>query len=293
MHPGGTYDSYVFDKSILDLNILRLESNDSCNDCGAPKPDWVSLDFGVLICMQCCGRHRGFGSHITRVKSLKLDNWKDLKVEQRYLLEGGNKRFQDYIESLGGEVGNDVLRGDSTSTRVRTHSGSSWGSAKQLYNSSEILYYREILQARVENRQPRSLYEFLSSNPSGDSSGVLSDGEADDGGAGKEPAPGNVFLKGSLESTKEGSAPWVPDLVCNKCQICERKFSIVTRKHHCRNCGKCVCESCAPAKNTRPIKSMGLHDPVRHCKQCYRSPIVNWDKLTKKSGSRGVDVEDP
>jgi hypothetical protein len=225
------------------------------------------------------------------VKSLKLDNWKNMEVEQKYLVDGGNKRFQEYIESLGGEVGDEVLKGDSKGTRVRTHSGSSWGSTRELYNSPEILYYREILRARVENRQPRSLYEFLSYNPGGDSSGVLSDDEADGAGAKKEAVPGNVFLEGNLKSTKEGKAPWVPDLVCNKCMLCEKKFSIMTRKHHCRNCGKCVCESCAPAKNTRPIKSMGLHDPVRHCRKCYRSPIVNWEKLTKNS--MGIDVENP
>ncbi|VDP13401.1 unnamed protein product [Soboliphyme baturini] len=38
-------------------------------------PDWASLNLGALICIQCSGIHRNLGTHISRVRSLDLDEW--------------------------------------------------------------------------------------------------------------------------------------------------------------------------------------------------------------------------
>ncbi|XP_053603597.1 centaurin-gamma-1A isoform X2 [Plodia interpunctella] len=55
--------------------IRRVKGNDICCDCAAPDPDWASLNLGVLICIECSGIHRNLGSHISRVRSLDLDEW--------------------------------------------------------------------------------------------------------------------------------------------------------------------------------------------------------------------------
>ena len=34
------------------------QANPVCTDCSAPSPDWVSLNLGVLICIQCSGALR-------------------------------------------------------------------------------------------------------------------------------------------------------------------------------------------------------------------------------------------
>ncbi len=46
-----------------------------CADCGEKNPDWVSMTLCLVICIQCAGRHRSYGSHISRVQSLSLDSW--------------------------------------------------------------------------------------------------------------------------------------------------------------------------------------------------------------------------
>lgn len=38
-------------------------------------PDWASLNIGVLMCIECSGIHRNLGSHISKVRSLALDEW--------------------------------------------------------------------------------------------------------------------------------------------------------------------------------------------------------------------------
>ncbi|XP_037296680.1 centaurin-gamma-1A [Manduca sexta] len=55
--------------------IRRVYGNDKCCDCGAADPDWASLNLGILICIECSGIHRNLGSHISRVRSLDLDEW--------------------------------------------------------------------------------------------------------------------------------------------------------------------------------------------------------------------------
>ncbi|WOL07223.1 ADP-ribosylation factor GTPase-activating protein AGD4 [Canna indica] len=54
--------------------ILRtIPGNGACAECGAPEPDWASLNLGILVCIECSGLHRNLGVHISKVRSLTLD----------------------------------------------------------------------------------------------------------------------------------------------------------------------------------------------------------------------------
>ncbi|CAH1112360.1 unnamed protein product [Psylliodes chrysocephalus] len=53
----------------------RVAGNGFCVDCDAQNPDWASLNLGILMCIECSGIHRNLGSHISRVRSMDLDEW--------------------------------------------------------------------------------------------------------------------------------------------------------------------------------------------------------------------------
>ena len=38
-------------------------------------PTWASLNLGALICIECSGIHRNLCTHVSRVRSLDLDDW--------------------------------------------------------------------------------------------------------------------------------------------------------------------------------------------------------------------------
>ncbi|XP_061181334.1 centaurin-gamma-1A-like isoform X15 [Saccostrea echinata] len=55
--------------------IRTVRGNNSCADCGAPNPDWASINLGTIVCIECSGIHRNLGTHLSRVRSLDLDEW--------------------------------------------------------------------------------------------------------------------------------------------------------------------------------------------------------------------------
>jgi len=45
-----------------------------CADCGSDsRVEWVSINLGIIVCIECSGIHRSLGTHITKIRSLTLD----------------------------------------------------------------------------------------------------------------------------------------------------------------------------------------------------------------------------
>lgn len=78
--------------------LLNDPANKHCADCKtAQHPRWASWNIGVFLCIRCSGIHRGMGTHISKVRSVDLDSWTDMHLEN--LIKWGNKRANKYWEA--------------------------------------------------------------------------------------------------------------------------------------------------------------------------------------------------
>lgn len=60
---------------------------------------------------------------------------------------------------------------------------------------------------------------------------------------------------------------WVPDTQQSVCMVCQReRFTMFNRRHHCRRCGRLVCQACSERKMA---VEGGPAEEVRVCDQCY------------------------
>ncbi|KAI5743004.1 hypothetical protein M8J77_013530 [Diaphorina citri] len=77
-----------------------------------------------------------------------------------------------------------------------------------------------------------------------------------------------------MAAQRKETPPWVES---DQCQLCKRPFfwnlrammdqkQFGLRQHHCRACGRAVCDKCSGARSTLPV--LGFEFPVRLCQAC-------------------------
>ncbi len=98
-------------------DLLEFQGNDTCVDCQAPYPRWVSIilpnrialthrgaskplshEIGCVCCNECAGIHRKLGTHLVFVRSVDHDSFKVKELVA--LRRGGNRRVNEIYEAL-------------------------------------------------------------------------------------------------------------------------------------------------------------------------------------------------
>ena len=66
-------------------------------------------------------------------------------------------------------------------------------------------------------------------------------------------------------SVEEARTRWVPDESSTTCLLCNSRFGLLLRRHHCRKCGALVCHGCS----SHMAALQGFAALVRVCDECY------------------------
>lgn len=89
--------------------LMNKPENQVCSDCPERQPRWASLivpppgsplgslPIGAFSCLECSGSHRRLGVHITFVRSVTLDQWKEKEVQA--MENGGNLKVNAIFEA--------------------------------------------------------------------------------------------------------------------------------------------------------------------------------------------------
>ncbi|KAI0677332.1 ArfGap-domain-containing protein [Trametes maxima] len=96
-------DQAVARKTLQGLIKREDLDNKRCIDCNNPNPQWASLSFAVFLCLQCAGVHRGFGVHVSFVRSVSMDTWQEEQIKRMQL--GGNALFREFMKTYDPQTG--------------------------------------------------------------------------------------------------------------------------------------------------------------------------------------------
>ncbi|XP_038584174.1 zinc finger FYVE domain-containing protein 26 isoform X2 [Micropterus salmoides] len=137
-----------------------------------------------------------------------------------------------------------------------------------------------LLSSRLESPSPST-----GSTPTHTPSSNSTDRERDRSSAGRKRRSSAKFQPPDQPPARKD---WVPDTHQHVCMVCCReRFTMFNRRHHCRRCGRLVCNACSEHK--MPIEGCP-EDEVRVCDQCYAYFHPNSDEELEPTEVAGSPV---
>lgn len=88
----GPFPANIYDE------ISKLDGNTKCCDCSSLDCEWGNVNHGTLICLECAGKHRSLGVHVSFVRSIYMDTWSPLQLEM--MRQGGNGQIKDFFDKI-------------------------------------------------------------------------------------------------------------------------------------------------------------------------------------------------
>lgn len=90
----------------------------------------------------------------------------------------------------------------------------------------------------------------------------------------------NKAIAADPRAAQKAKAPvWLPDNDAPQCSLCRSAFSLLHRRHHCRNCGGVVCSNCS--KHEFKLEFSGKNERV--CDRCYEMLYQEWRSGSARS----------
>jgi len=89
----------------------------------------------------------------------------------------------------------------------------------------------------------------------------------------------------SVGAASQSIASWVPDDLAHSCFHCNATFTVFLRRHHCRACGRCFCDNCAPLRRLPPSQvSETATGKERQCRDCFMQKLQEADASASEGG---------